>query len=110
MNRIINALVASLIPVLNSFVILLLVTCIWAILGTQLFHEANDVEFGTFVDSLYSMFQVVPLPTRFHRIVRACWSSEELSKRAYSQIASQNMRDMSTGWHTRVPGVGVGRA
>ena len=108
MNRIINALVASLIPVLNSFVILLLVTCIWAILGTQLFHEANDVEFGTFVDSLYSMFQVVP--TRFHRIVRACWSSEELSKRAYSPTASQNMRDMSTGWHARVSGVGVGRA
>ena len=59
LNRIINALVASLIPVINSFVILLLVTCIWAILGTQLFHKANDVEFGAFGDALFTMFQVV---------------------------------------------------
>ena len=29
------------------------------VLGTQLFHKSNDVEFGTFFDALFTMFQVV---------------------------------------------------
>ena len=41
-----------------SFVILLLVTCIWAILGTALFNKYNDTEFATFADALFTMFQV----------------------------------------------------
>ena len=53
--------------VANSFVILLLVTCIWAVLGTQLFHKSNETEFGAFGDALFTMFQA-----RFHLSVCLC--------------------------------------
>eukprot|EP00960_Hanusia_phi_P068461 766852-Hanusia_phi.AAC.3 len=59
LNRIIKALVSSLLPVGNSFVLLLLVTCIWATLGTHIYHERSPIFFGNFLDSVFTMFQVV---------------------------------------------------
>eukprot|EP00960_Hanusia_phi_P019205 566571-Hanusia_phi.AAC.2 len=59
LNRIISALACALIPVANSFLILILVTCIWAALGTQFFRFRSDSMFGSFSKSLFTMFQVV---------------------------------------------------
>jgi len=62
LNRIVSALGSSIIPVLNSFVILLLVTCMYATLGTYLFGRGtpkNNENFTKFSVSLFSMFQVI---------------------------------------------------
>jgi hypothetical protein len=54
-----TALLAAVIPVLNSFVIVLLVTCIYAILGTDFYGQRENGMplFGTFTTSLWTMFQ-----------------------------------------------------
>jgi hypothetical protein len=62
LNRIVSALGSSIIPVLNSFLILLLVTCIYATLATYLFGRGtpkNSKHFTKFSVSLFSMFQVM---------------------------------------------------
>eukprot|EP00960_Hanusia_phi_P006656 190222-Hanusia_phi.AAC.8 len=59
LNRIITALASAVIPVANSFIILALVTCIWAALGTHFFSARSEAYFGTFSRSLFTMFQVV---------------------------------------------------
>jgi len=48
----ITALVDSMIPVLNSMVILLLFTTMYAVVATDLFHTYSDEFFGTFGASL----------------------------------------------------------
>eukprot|EP00960_Hanusia_phi_P024373 717993-Hanusia_phi.AAC.5 len=59
LNRIITALASAVVPVTNSFIILALVTCIWAALGTHFFSARSEAFFGTFSRSLFTMFQVV---------------------------------------------------
>ena len=62
LNRIVSALGSSIIPVLNSFLILLLVTCIYATLATYLFGRGTPKDskhFTKFSVSLFSMFQVI---------------------------------------------------
>ena len=54
----ITALVDSVIPVMNSMVILLLFTSMYAVVATDLFHEYSDEFFGTFGASLFTLFQV----------------------------------------------------
>ena len=54
----IHALAASVVPVLYSFVILLLVTSVYAVLATEFFASQDSVNFGTFALSLYTLFQV----------------------------------------------------
>ena len=53
-----NALSSSVIPVLYSFMILLLVTSLYAVLCTDLFGQIDYENFGTFSRSLFSLFQV----------------------------------------------------
>ena len=54
----INALTSSIVPVLNAFVILLLVTSIYAVMATDLFGQYVPDKFGTFFISMFTLFQV----------------------------------------------------
>ena len=79
LNRIVVALSAAIIPVLNSFVILLLVTCIYATLATHLFGkgtEADSIFFTKFSVSLFSMFQVVTGDSWASAITRSLFDLE----------------------------------
>eukprot|EP00960_Hanusia_phi_P048655 759075-Hanusia_phi.AAC.3 len=55
LNKIVNALASALVPVGNSFLILFLVTCIWAALATHLFRSRSEVFFGKFSASLFTV-------------------------------------------------------
>uniref|UniRef100_A0A7S0NDF1 EF-hand domain-containing protein n=1 Tax=Hanusia phi TaxID=3032 RepID=A0A7S0NDF1_9CRYP len=57
-RQIINALISSFTPVLSSFVILVLVTCIYAVLAVNLFQERNPALFGDFKRALFTMFTI----------------------------------------------------
>mmetsp|Transcript_21259 Transcript_21259/g.48808 ORF Transcript_21259/g.48808 Transcript_21259/m.48808 type:complete len:579 (-) Transcript_21259:171-1907(-) len=67
LRGIINALTASLIPVFNALMIVLLVTAIYAILGVLSWKDRSEVRFGTFSAAMYTMFQVITMEG---------WSSE----------------------------------
>lgn len=54
----INSLLSSVIPVLYSFVILWLVSSLYAIIATEIWHLQDDDNFGTFVRSLFSLYQM----------------------------------------------------
>ena len=58
LRQIISSLTTSILPVLNAFLIMLLVTSIYAILGVNFFSENFPESFGTFSRALFSMFQV----------------------------------------------------
>eukprot|EP00960_Hanusia_phi_P018922 557711-Hanusia_phi.AAC.3 len=80
LNRIMKALASSLVPVGNSFFLLLLITCIWATLGTHVFSDRSPVFFGRFIDSLFtvsspSMFSHLPsLPPLFMHLSPSLFS------------------------------------
>ena len=52
MNRIITALGRAVVPLMNAFMLLLLVSCFYAILGTHLFKDYDKNFFGSFSASL----------------------------------------------------------
>jgi voltage-gated sodium channel len=59
LRQIISSLTASIFPVLNAFLVMLLVTSIYSILGVNFFSENFPESFGTFSRALFSMFQVI---------------------------------------------------
>ena len=59
LREIIQALSMSMIPVMNSFIILLLATCVYAIFGVTLFADVSPDDFGVFDKSFLTMFKVV---------------------------------------------------
>jgi hypothetical protein len=63
-NRIILAISSAIRPVVNAFLILLVVTSIFATLGTHLFKSRSHIYFGDFATSLFTMFQVLGLGFR----------------------------------------------
>ena len=58
-NKIITAISCALVPVTNAFMILLTITCIYAIAGTHLYGAMSPHYFGNLASSLFSMFQVM---------------------------------------------------
>ena len=52
LNRIMTALGRAVVPLLNAFILLLLVSCFYAILGTHLFKNFDENFFGSFSASL----------------------------------------------------------
>ncbi|EKX51123.1 hypothetical protein GUITHDRAFT_134639 [Guillardia theta CCMP2712] len=58
LRQIINALTASILPVFNAYIIMLLVTSIYAIVGVTFFSQTSPEKFGTFSLALFTMFQV----------------------------------------------------
>lgn len=59
LNRIVQAIGGCFIPMINAFCILLVVTTIYAVLGTQLFRERSPEFFLDFTTALFTMIQVV---------------------------------------------------
>uniref|UniRef100_A0A7S0QNQ4 EF-hand domain-containing protein n=1 Tax=Cryptomonas curvata TaxID=233186 RepID=A0A7S0QNQ4_9CRYP len=58
LRQIINALTSAILPVCNAFLIMGLVTCLYAILAVNFFRDKNPDYFGSFFRSLFTMFQV----------------------------------------------------
>ena len=56
--RLVHALLASIMPVLNSFVLLGLVTAIYASMAVGLFGEKEPLLFGKLSAAMFTMFQV----------------------------------------------------
>ena len=56
--RLVHALFASIMPVLNSFVLLGLVTAIYASMAVGLFGEKEPLLFGKLSAAMFTMFQV----------------------------------------------------
>ena len=48
LRMLINALASSIVPVLNAFAILLLITTVYAVVATDLYREADPVHFANF--------------------------------------------------------------
>ena len=59
---IVNALLASIMPVLNAFTLLGLVSAIYASMAVGLFGAQSPVLFGKLSSSMFTMFQVSCLP------------------------------------------------
>ena len=57
LKAIVEALLVSIVPVLNSIMLLGLVTCIFAVIGVGLFADQDPILFGTFSQSFFTMFQ-----------------------------------------------------
>ena len=60
--RLVHALFASIMPVLNSFVLLGLVTAIYASMAVGLFGEKEPLLFGKLSAAMFTMFQVLFRP------------------------------------------------
>jgi voltage-gated sodium channel len=79
---IVGALAASLLPVANALAIMALVTCVYAILGTQLYRAAAPEIFGDFTASLLTVRRVrghAPSPCFSARLMmtrETIWNSE----------------------------------
>ena len=70
LNRLVHAITMSAVPVLHSFIILLIFTSIFASLATHLFREESPHYFEDFATSLYTMFQVVSADSWSSNIAR----------------------------------------
>lgn len=55
-RKIVEALSQSVVPVANAFVIILLIMCVYSIIGVQLFHDQAGGAFGSFSKALFTMF------------------------------------------------------
>jgi len=58
LKQIINALIASLAPVMSSFMVLALVTSIYAVLAVNLLADKDPYHFGYFSTAFFSMAQI----------------------------------------------------
>ena len=77
-RKIIHAIGVSLIPVTNAFIIVLLIMCVYAILGVQLFQDLNRGAFGTFTKSLYTMFCATTMDGWQELVVIPMFTEDEL--------------------------------
>ena len=58
LRQIISALTKSIIPVMNAFLIMMLVTSIYAILAVTFYRDRNREYFGNFSRAMFTFFQV----------------------------------------------------
>jgi len=70
LRKVLQALGGSVLPVSNAFLILLLFSMIYAILGVTFFAEDFPVYFGDFSKSLFTIFQVLTGDSWAHEIAR----------------------------------------
>jgi len=59
LNKIIVALGNAIGPVINACMILLIVSCVYAVVATGLYKEVKPEYFGRFQLSLFTMFQIL---------------------------------------------------
>ena len=69
LRMLINALVSSLLPVLNAFAMIFLVSSIYAVVATDLYRSRSEF-FTDFANSLYSLFQIATGDAWSSQIVR----------------------------------------
>ena len=77
LNRIVQAIGGCLIPMINAFCILLVVTTIYAVLGTSLFRERSPEFFLDFSTALFTMIQVVMGDSWASAITRSFFEANE---------------------------------
>ena len=58
LRMLVNAISASIMPVINALVIVMIVIAIYAVLGVTFFHEIDQENFSVFTIALFTMFQV----------------------------------------------------
>ena len=66
----VQALGATLVPVLNTVVIFFVVLCLYAVLGTRLFNRQHPTHFASFTSSFLTMMQVATLDSWSGDVVR----------------------------------------
>jgi len=93
-RRIINALGSAVVPVCNAFLIMFLVTAIYAIMGNSLFGDLDDLYFGTFSRALFTMFQVTT-GDQWSDLARGLFQGQPLSWRVCVYFVSFHM---IVGW------------
>ena len=59
LKRIITALMESILPVMNAFLIAIIVTSIFAVLGVEFFKDRETDSFKTFSRAFYTLFKVM---------------------------------------------------
>ena len=59
LRMLVNAIIASIAPVFNALVIVMVWIAIYAVLGVSFFSEIDPVHFGGFRKALFTMFQVL---------------------------------------------------
>jgi len=59
LQKLVSAVSAAIIPVLNAFIMLLIIVSVYAVLGTNFFRTRSPEYFGQFSVSLYTMFQIL---------------------------------------------------
>jgi hypothetical protein len=59
MYRMVKCLMRSVVPLLNAFVLLMMLTIMYAVMGTAVLGERSPQYFGNFQSSIFSLFQVL---------------------------------------------------
>ena len=59
LHKLIAGIQSSIYPVCNAFAILTIITCVYGVVGTHVFHERSEEYFGRFDRALFTMFQVL---------------------------------------------------
>jgi len=60
LQRIVKAISATIVPVIHTFFLFGIVSSIYAVLATSLFHEAYPERFGAWTTSSFTLFQAAP--------------------------------------------------
>mmetsp|Transcript_59682 Transcript_59682/g.122454 ORF Transcript_59682/g.122454 Transcript_59682/m.122454 type:complete len:990 (-) Transcript_59682:163-3132(-) len=76
LQRIIDALLNSLLPVVSSFGVLMVITVIYAILASRLYAEASPEFFANFSTALFTMMQLCTGDSWASQIVRSLFHHE----------------------------------
>ena len=76
LQKLLAGLTAALYPVMNAFFILIITTCIYAIVGTHAYRARNPEYFGNFAASLFTMFQVLTGDSWSSAVARSLFSVE----------------------------------
>ena len=58
LRMLVNAISASIMPVINALIIVMIVIAIYAVLGVTFFNEIDPENFSVFTIALFTMFQV----------------------------------------------------
>jgi len=78
LNRIIVALGHAMGPVCNACLMLLIVSCVYAIVATGLFAHLSPEFFGRFQHSLFTFFQILSGDSWASTVVRSLFQHEEV--------------------------------
>eukprot|EP00494_Astrolonche_serrata_P024362 UN24620 len=61
LKRIVEGVISSLTGVSQAFMILLILMGIWSVIGVEFFRNAEEEHFGTFIQAMFTMWQVMTM-------------------------------------------------